>query len=135
MAPSRGTQAFGVVVGETAPLHPASGDVIPFLAGYFAGLAAYADGRVGEECTFSHEVLLLNAATNPPVSPRCWRVDLSAPYRAHLWFPLCARWVLRRLQLNRCRCRLLRDPSIPSEMANRLARSYSRRSSRTLCEA
>src|ERR1700677_1095229 len=55
MTPGRSSQAFGVVIGKAAPLHPVSGNVVPLLAGYFAGFATYADGRVGEECTFRHE--------------------------------------------------------------------------------
>ena len=42
----------GVVVGIAGPSVAVVGDFVPFLARDFAGLAADADGRVGEEADF-----------------------------------------------------------------------------------
>src|SRR5439155_14352299 len=49
VSPGVGAQLAGVVIGETEPCQAVLGDVVPFLAGHLAGLAADADAGIGEE--------------------------------------------------------------------------------------
>src|SRR3954454_23781624 len=47
--PCRRAQMTGVVIGISRPNESVIRDVVPFFAGHFAGFAADADRRVGEE--------------------------------------------------------------------------------------
>jgi hypothetical protein len=54
VTPGGVTEMFRVVVGEAGPHHAVCGNLVPFLAGDFAGFAADTDGGVGEKSCVGH---------------------------------------------------------------------------------
>src|SRR5580704_1487595 len=61
--PGRCAQTLRVVVGKPAPDHAVGRNIIPFLAGHFAGFAADAYGGIGQECRNAH-CAILSASSN-----------------------------------------------------------------------